>query len=290
MWDIIFIAAEIMSMSKISVHTIARNERNWIWYSLMSVIDFVDEILVWDTGSSDDTVKIIQSINSPKIKFNQAGVVNEQNFTLVRQRMLEQTKSDWLMILDGDEIWPIASIRNTVNLIRSSSSQDLEYLIHPFYNLLGDVYHYQVQQGGNYKIGKYQGHITVRFLNLSLLPGLHFDKPHGQQGIYDKNGKLVQDRDPHKYRFMKDEHYLHATHLHRSSDDYNVMKRDFKFKYEWGLRFPDDFDYPVTFFQPSPTDVPSPWKRADLKFWFNASWQTPLRSIKRLVGPVGSGY
>ncbi|MEK9201171.1 MAG: glycosyltransferase, partial [Patescibacteria group bacterium] len=135
---------------KIVVHTLVRNEQNWIWYALNSIIDYVDEIMVWDNNSTDDTVKIIKSISSSKIKFHQAGDLDKDSFTKARQKMLEETSSDWIMMLDGDEIWPQAAISEAVDLIHSG--KNLEYLVHPYSNLVGDVFHYQDESAGRYTI------------------------------------------------------------------------------------------------------------------------------------------
>ncbi|MDP1743766.1 MAG: glycosyltransferase [Candidatus Amesbacteria bacterium] len=275
---------------KLTAHCLVKNEERWIWYSLMSILDYVDEIMVWDTGSTDKTVEVIKSIDNPKIKFKQVNQQSASEFTIFRNKMLNETKSDWLMILDGDEIWPQQAIAKTTKLIKSNKIQNLEYLIHPYYDLLGDVYHYQEPSGGKYHLDKYSGHITIRFFNLSLLPGLHFGKPHGQQGIYDQNQTLVQDRTPHKYKFMDDCGYLHATHLHRSARDIDVMKRDFKFKYEWGKTFPADFEYPVSFYLPHGMNAPTAWKQAGLFYWLNSFWQTPLKWLRRKFFPLPSGY
>ena len=250
----------------------------------------MDEILVWDTGSTDNTVNIIKSIDNHKIKFKQAGPVDLNSFTQIRQAMLQQTTGNWLMILDGDEIWSQQAINKTAKLIKSNKIQNLEYLIHPYYGLLGDVYHYQEPKGGKYHIDKYSGHITIRFFNLSLLPGLHFDKPHGQQGIFDQSQTLIQDRIPHKYKFMNDCAYLHATHLHRSPNDLNVMKRNFKFKYEVGRKFSEDFAYPASFYLPHGMNVPTVWKPAGLSYWLMADWQTPLKWLRRKFFDPPSGY
>ena len=53
-------------MKKIWAHTLVKNEERFIWFSVMSVIVNVDKVLIWDTGSTDDTVKIIQKIKSHK--------------------------------------------------------------------------------------------------------------------------------------------------------------------------------------------------------------------------------
>ena len=107
---------------KIVAHCLVKNEENWIWYSLMSILDYVDEIMVWDTGSTDKT-EIIKSIKNSKIKFKQVIQNNVFEFTKLRNEMLDETKTDWLMILDGDEIWPQQTIKNTTKLIKSNKIQ-----------------------------------------------------------------------------------------------------------------------------------------------------------------------
>ena len=83
-------------------NTIVNNEENFIWFAIMSVLDYVDKILVWDTGSTDKTVEVIKTINSNKLKFKEVGKVDPMEFTKMRQKMLEESKCDWILILDGD--------------------------------------------------------------------------------------------------------------------------------------------------------------------------------------------
>ena len=48
---------------KISACTIAKNEAKTIARSIESYKDYVDEIIIVDTGSTDDTVKIAVQVN-----------------------------------------------------------------------------------------------------------------------------------------------------------------------------------------------------------------------------------
>ena len=115
----------------IDAHCLVVNEERWIWYSLMSILPYVDRVVVWDTGSSDDTVSIIKSISNPKIVFKQYGLVDKQSFTQARQAMLTASDADWVILVDGDEVWPDQAIKNTVDLMRKSGSQ-YEYLVSCF--------------------------------------------------------------------------------------------------------------------------------------------------------------
>lgn len=276
-------------MTKVVAHCLIKNEARWIWFALMSVIDYADAILVWDTGSTDRTVEIVKTISSPKIKFRQYGAVDEQGFTTAHQQMLNQTQTDWLLWLDGDEIWPRPAIAETVTAMKKN---DCEFLVNRYYNLIGDVYHYQEPAAGRYKIGPYQGHISIRAINLKLIPGLHVSRPHGRIGMFDQNGVLIQDRKPLRSRLMRHA-YLHATHLHRSTDksfDSQVIKRQFKFKYELGIPFAPDFSYPQVFFLPRPDIVPDPWERRSWGYIFKAAWQSPVKWLRRRLVQLPSGY
>ena len=268
-------------MAKITANCLVKNEERWIWFSLISVLDYVDEILVWDTGSTDDTIKIIQSIKSPKLKFSQPGPVDANQFTKLRQKMLEESRADWLLILDGDEIWTKAALAASLSIIHKPDS-DVEFITNKNLALLGDVYHHQNDSGSLYKIGPYSGHINIRFVNLNLIPGLHFKDPYGKEGLFDDQNMSIQNRQSLK-TVLVDTPYLHATHLHRSRQDSSVMQRSAKLKHELGKSIPKDFAYPKCFYLPRPQLVRSPWDHHSKTYLVRSFWQTPLRRLKRLL-------
>lgn len=277
-------------MLKITVHCLVCNEERWIWYALQSVLDYVDEIMVWDTGSEDRTVEVISALKSDKIKFRQYGPVDEQKFTQAHQEMLEQTDSDWLLWLDGDEIWTEAALAEAMGIIKSKT--DINFVVHRFYNLIGDVYHYQNEDAGRYKIGNYTGHLSIRFINLKTIPGLHFDRPHGQIGLFDNRGNLIQESPVSKWILAK-QRFVHCSSLIRSADlnqDKKTLQRRHKYRYEIGQRFGREFAYPAAFYLPRPAVVPSPWQTAGLSYWLNAAWQTPLKRLRRKIFNLPSGY
>ncbi len=268
---------------KIVAHTIVRNEENWIWYSLMSVINHIGEIIIWDTGSTDRTVGVIRSIKNQKIKFRTIGITeNESDLSKARNQMLEETNADWLMILDGDEIWLENSIQTAVNFI-NTQGQLYDSIIVPTLNCVGDVFHTTSPGAGRYSIAGKTGHYNLRFINLKNVPGLHVSNPSGQlQSYFDSDGIKIQNRNPQKIAFI-DIPYLHMTHLTRSLHDKNVFWRSPKFKYDLGDSLSDGFEYPKCFYQTRPRIVPSPWSRRSLFFILNAAWQTPLKLAKRRI-------
>ena len=276
-------------MQKIVAHCLVKNEERFIKYSLMSALNYVDEIMVWDTGSTDETKCLISnvqcSMNGKKIKFREAGDVDAVSFTEMRNKMLMETSKefDWLMILDGDEIWPVKSIKTVIQYI--NSHPETESIVVRTHNLVGDIYHKMPESSGHYHLAGQAGHLNLRFINLRKIPGLNVQKPHGQQGYYDGDGTLVQDREPKKIKFL-DVHYAHATHLQRSNsrdNDLMVIKRGLKMKYEWGERI-------------AQADIPevllnnTNFTQAPLDFWIKAAIFTWPRRLKRWLFPAKDGY
>ncbi len=82
---------------KISCFIVACNEADRIERALISVRGLVDEIVVVDSGSKDDTVKIAQSYGA-KVIFNKwEGDGPQKRFAE------EQCRNDWLLNIDADE-------------------------------------------------------------------------------------------------------------------------------------------------------------------------------------------
>ena len=254
---------------KISAHCLVKNEDRFVWYSIMSVIDYVDEVMIWDQGSRDHTIEIIKSINSPKIVFKEFS----EKVHKLRQRMLEKTDADWIFILDGDEIWyfdAISKLRDSLEKVGDSK----DCVVVPNYMLIGDAFHYQESVAGRYRIGEKKGHYNIRAIRKT--EGLRIEGIYPNEAYVTERGIKVQDLDKERMLFL-DEPYLHASFLKRSSKDKK------KIKYEIGESFPKDFYYPEVFFRSRPNLVLSPWMVMDLSYKLRAILETPLKKIKRRI-------
>jgi glycosyltransferase involved in cell wall biosynthesis len=278
---------------KIWANTLVKNEERYLWFSLMSVLDYVDKILIWDTGSSDKTLQIIQEVknNYPeKILFKEVGEVDPIAYTKMRQKMLDETKSDWIMILDGDEVWWDDSMKMVTQTIEKSGS-DLDSIVTPYFNIVGDIYHFQKESAGRYKIDDKIGNHTIRFMNRKI-SGLYTSRSHGQHGYFDKSDTLIQDRNSKRRRFVQAP-FLHFTHMVRSVNtefDIKVPKRKGKYKFELGVSFPLDFYYPEVFFEQRPKNVDSVFRSMKSRELVKSIVQTPLRNIKRSLIKSKTGY
>lgn len=81
----------------LSVFIIAQNEADRIPLTINSVRDWVDEIIVIDSGSTDDTVKVAESLGA-RVTFNEWKGYGPQ-------KVLGETlcRNDWILNLDADE-------------------------------------------------------------------------------------------------------------------------------------------------------------------------------------------
>jgi glycosyltransferase involved in cell wall biosynthesis len=277
---------------EIWAHTMVKNEAQWLWYSVSSIVDYIDKILLWDTGSTDQTLEIISELSKKypgKIEFKERKIADIKDFTKSRQEMLDQTKSDWFLMLDGDEIWWDDSINKVINSIKAQGNE-FESVVVPTVNVVGDIFHYQDNGSGRYKFGNKVGHFNLRAINTKI-PGLHSQGGHGVWGWADKNGKMIQERNPEKTKFVEAP-YLHTSFLQRSGEekDKDVIKRNKKRKHEIGISFPKDYFYPEVFFRQKPEFVESPWNIMKTSFRTRSFFETPLRKIKRKIWWGKPGY
>ncbi len=280
-------------MTRISAHSLVKNEARFIWYSLTSVVDWLDRLRIVDTGSTDNTVEIINEFiksykGQTEIIFKQENLKEKFDEKKYRDEMFEEDVKgkdiDWFLIVDGDEIWWDDSIKMVSNEIHNNGNK-IESIIVPVYNLVGDLYHYQEKAAGKYKFKDLpKGHYNLRAYNKNI-PGLHSKGEYGVFGWYDQENKMIQERDESKVKFINAP-YVHATHLKRSSEDlkdFEVTQRKKKFKYEIGKTFAKDFYYPEAFFKTKSLDISDIWQRMNFSFKIQSYLETPLRKIKRRI-------
>ncbi len=274
---------------KIWAHTLFKNEERWLWFAVTSVIDSVDKILLWDTGSTDRSWEIAKELKSKykdKIDIKCYGDTTPETFPKVRQAMLDATKADWFIVVDADEIWWDDSIRNLVSSIKNE--KQAEAFVVPNYNVVGDIFHYLPQSAGNYRFGSKKGNYALRAVK--VIDGLKSVGQHGVWGWADSDGKQIQERNTFKFI---DAPYIHTTFLPRGESrefDLLVPKRSKKLKYEIGIKFPRDFYYPESFFKSRPDFILSPWQTMTNSYRLKAYIQTPIKKMKRRFVKNKIGY
>lgn len=83
---------------KISVIIICKNEKDFIADCLESV-KWADEIIVFDTGSTDGTIEIVQQYKGKLVRYKSESV----NFGEWHNQSLKEAGGDWVFYLDADE-------------------------------------------------------------------------------------------------------------------------------------------------------------------------------------------
>ena len=83
-------------MNKFSVVIITKNEEKFIAAAIKSAI-FADEVLILDSGSTDNTCNIAQELGARVEQQDWLGFGAQKN------KVVELAKNDWVFILDADE-------------------------------------------------------------------------------------------------------------------------------------------------------------------------------------------
>ena len=278
----------MVSNSEITVHTLVRNEEKWIWFAIMSVIDFVDKILVYDTGSTDNTVAIIEGIlqnekYSNKIHFEKKPAVTKDDFTLLRQDQILKTHTKWFLVLDGDEIWYKKDLQNLITISKETKATMLAIRFH---NCTKDVYHYESYDIGGYNIKGEKGHITLKLISMKIL-GIHADGPYGMEGYFDINNIPIQKAE--NDILIVDGYFLHTSNLIRSKNlyhDWKIPYRRAKVFSRANRKVSRDFQFPEVFYIDRPNKVQNPLSKAGFEYYFFMALSQPiniLRYIKRKI-------
>jgi glycosyltransferase involved in cell wall biosynthesis len=106
----------------LSICIIVKNEENYLENCINSVITIADEIILVDTGSTDNTINIGQKYTNNIYSFVWTG-----DFSLARNYSLSKANGDFIFIIDADEV--IINPEQIKNFINTSSSKIGGYLV-----------------------------------------------------------------------------------------------------------------------------------------------------------------
>lgn len=259
---------------QITGHMIVKNEDRWIWFSIQSVLPYVNKLLIYDTGSTDQTIKIIESIKNKKICFEKLTIKSREEITNLRQKQIEETKTNWFWVIDGDEIYPKITAEEAMSAVNNKYS----VIAVRRYDLLGDIYHHQLESIGTYDLFGNKGHLVTRLFNKDKLSGLHLSGDYPNEGYFTKGKKSTRDIDIKKVYITKNK-LFHTMYLRRSNlNDSSIFNRG-KYKIETGLVIQNQI--PEVFYLKRPKFVPNPLKKRSIIYEVLASIITPIKNLKR---------
>jgi GT2 family glycosyltransferase/lipopolysaccharide biosynthesis regulator YciM len=96
---------------------IVKNESKFLDKCLHSVADIVDEIIIVDTGSTDNTIEIAKKYHAKILTFTW-----NEDFSAPRNIALENANSEWIMVLDADEELKSDSVNDLLKLISKNEA------------------------------------------------------------------------------------------------------------------------------------------------------------------------
>ena len=112
--------------------------------SIKSILPIVDEFVINVGQSEDDTLALIQSINSPKIRIIQSiwnNNMHDRGYVYGQQKMIAQFNctGDWAFYIEGDEVYH----EDDLDKIRASmqthiDNPEVEALVFDFYHFYGN--------------------------------------------------------------------------------------------------------------------------------------------------------
>lgn len=106
---------------KLSLCLAVYNEEKNLHYPMDSAIDFVDEVIIVDGGSTDRTIEVAKSYGK-KVK-----IISSDNpimFHKNKQKAIEAAKGEWILQLDADEELTQELKQEIVSLLHGSIVKD----------------------------------------------------------------------------------------------------------------------------------------------------------------------
>lgn len=117
-------------MATISAVLIVKNEASMLRECLES-IKWVDEIIILDSGSQDETITIAKEYTNHTFSNT-----DWQGFGVQRQRAQEFVNTDWILMIDADERMTV-TLRQSVEAVLKDNSDKIAYEIPRLSNVFG---------------------------------------------------------------------------------------------------------------------------------------------------------
>lgn len=165
----------------ISLCMIVKNEGRQIARCLKSVQAGVDEIIVVDTGSTDNTVNIAKKFGAKVFYYPW-----HDDFAAARNFSLEKASGDWILYLDADEELQLESREQLQRLTRNNNVEAYYFHIQNLHDRQHSLSHINVRMFRNRKEYRFQGRLHEQILD-SILE----HAPKGRQCVADSQMYII---------------------------------------------------------------------------------------------------
>lgn len=193
----------------------AYNCENTIEKCLQSVLDqsrldLIEEIIIINDGSTDDTEGKVNSFGN-RIK-NIAGVQHirfiyesqeNKGVSATRNRGIRMASAEWIALLDSDDLWLPQKTERQAELIEKTPDMVFLGAAYPLRFLTGE-------KKGLYKLSPKE--LCIR--SMPTTPTVVFKRDVGiQLGLFDESMQYVEDINFFQNFFLKDSYYVLAEEL-----------------------------------------------------------------------------
>lgn len=151
----------------ISACILTKNDAAFIAETIESIRPFVQEIIVTDDGSTDNTIDIALQSGADKIRKQVVDIASD-GFAAAANEMIEAATQDWIFIIDSDELLAEAEHLQTLTRYPDKEAWALPRRKWERYPVVREEYEaypdWQVRFFKNIPENRFEGHMHVRFM------------------------------------------------------------------------------------------------------------------------------
>ncbi|WP_066186834.1 MULTISPECIES: glycosyltransferase family 2 protein [Gracilibacillus] len=219
----------------ISLCMIVKNEEAFIKKCLESVQSLVDEMIIVDTGSTDQTLSICDTFEAKVFPYTW-----DDHFANARNYGLQQATGDWILWLDADEQLDHSKTTNLTETLQTTKALALSL---PVINYIGDQLEDMNQQAYLYYQPRlFRNHQAIRFVDrihetlqipsetIITYPDLSIHHFGYIQEIQQRKNKAKRNKQLLKKEYVNDQHNP-WTEYHLASEYYREQDYQEAFDY-----------------------------------------------------------
>jgi glycosyltransferase involved in cell wall biosynthesis len=206
--------------ARISVIVPVKNEAENL-HRCLPALSWADEIFVVDSGSTDDTVDIAESLGAKVVQFQFNGVYpKKKNWSLDTLPFA----NDWVLIVDADEVVP-PELAAEIKRRTEANEADGFYLNMKYYFLGRRIKHCGYSEAWNLRLFK---HARGRYERMPVAPGSKTgdNEAHEHVELNGKVAKLVHELDHYAYPTISSWVEKHDRYSTWEAEMYESFLRD----------------------------------------------------------------
>lgn len=215
---------------KISALYCTYNEEEFIQGSLELMLPFVEEVIVVDNGSTDNTLQKIKQLNSDKIKVYDFPRREPVDMGEMRNFSLSKATGDWFIQVDADEYYPPESL-TAIRQAIENATDELSFRI-AYYNLSWrpgyvqkDFGHYPDRIYKREAVEGYKGVLPKDMTYVKKEYLLAPNKPFGDIGVLEYDNMEDKSFEHPKQPIRKDIFFYHLARTRGYNYEYEKWKR-----------------------------------------------------------------